>query len=147
MTSISNKSNQFCISCIYCKKSYKTRNTLEKHVLLCETLYKSKNNQYSIQDEDAIPSQKNLYKIILELGSKYNRLEEKYIELSKWVTKKKKSINFLDFLNKNIKSNIIFEKLTEKIKINEELINNLFTNSFNDVFNDLLSKIMNENNQ
>ena len=49
--------------------------------------------------------------MLLELGQKYNRLEEKVDEMSKWITKKKKKINILEWLNTNITPIISFDKL------------------------------------
>ena len=56
-----------------------------------------------------------LYQIILELGNKFNKLEEKVDELNKWVVKTKKKINIIEWLNNNIKPEIKFDFLIEKI--------------------------------
>ena len=37
-----------CLCCIYCDKRYKTRKNLDKHLVLCEIIYKSKNNNPKI---------------------------------------------------------------------------------------------------
>jgi len=115
---------------------------MEKHILLCEIIHKSRkkqNNQLIIED-DEIPSQKIMYKMLLELGQKYVRLEEKIIEMNKFVVKKKKHINILEWLNTNVEPTFVFEQLTEKIKITQEDIENLFSNSFNDTLNEIFSK-------
>ena len=81
---INNKIKQSALCCIYCGKSYKTRTNLDKHLILCEIYHKSKTNNHTNDDEmNIIPSQKNMYQIIIELTLKCNRLENKVNELSK----------------------------------------------------------------
>jgi hypothetical protein len=67
-------------------------------------------------------------KMLLELGKKYNTLEEKVDEINKFVVKKKKKINVLDWLNANIQPSLTFEKLHEKIIIIDEDISYLLNN-------------------
>ena len=83
--------------CIYCGKSYKRKTNLSKHVELCELINNSKKCVIADDEEDDIPSQKKMYRILLELGQKYSRLEEKVDELNKWVIKKKKKMLFEAF--------------------------------------------------
>lgn len=135
--SIPNRIKQPTQCCIHCGKLYKTRTNLEKHLLLCELL-KKKTPLLTIEEED-IPSQKMLYQMIVELGQKYNRLEEKVDEINKWVVKKKKKINILEWLNSNIKPNITFENLSEKIIVTDEHMDLLFNNSFNDTLNEIFA--------
>lgn len=125
--------------CIYCGKSYKTKVKLNNHVILCELLAKSKKTLI-IDDEDEIPSQRKIYQMLLELGGKFNKLEEKIDELNKWVIKKKKKINVIEWLNSNIIPEIKFDNLIEKIIITEDDIKYLFDNSFVDVLNNIFSR-------
>ena len=125
--------------CIHCGKSYKKRTNLDKHVILCELLNKSKKNLV-IEDEEDIPSQRKMYEILLELGNKFNRLEEKVDELNKWVVKKKKKINVIDWLNTNITPEIKFDSLIEKIVMSDDDVKYLFENSFADTLNHIFSR-------
>jgi hypothetical protein len=125
--------------CVHCGKSYKKRTNLDKHVILCELLNKTKKNMV-INDEEDIPSQRKLYEILLELGNKFNRLEEKVDELNKWVVKKKKKINVIDWLNTNITPEIKFDSLIEKIVMSDDDIKYLFENSFTDTLNHIFSR-------
>lgn len=125
--------------CVYCGKSYKKKCNLEKHTNLCELLNKSKKTLV-IEDEEEIPSQRKIYQILLELGNKYNRLEEKIDELNKWVVKKKKKINVIEWLNTNITPEIKFENLIEKINIIDDDVKYLFEHSFNDTLNHIFSR-------
>jgi hypothetical protein len=137
---LSNKNILSKQCCSHCGKTYKTRTNLDKHLLLCELIHKRKSSNISYNEEDVIPSQKIMYELLLELGQKYVRLEEKVDEISKLVIKKKKKINILEWLNGNITPNIIFDKLSEKISIDEDDIEFLFYNSFLDTLNIIFMK-------
>lgn len=126
--------------CIYCGKSYKKKINLEKHVILCEFLNTSKKQLVVEEEEDDIPSNKNMFKILLELGRKFNKLEEKVDELNKWIIKKKKKINVIEWLNTNIKPEIKFDNLIEKIIIEANDIKYLFEHSFVDMLNGVFSR-------
>jgi hypothetical protein len=125
--------------CIHCGKSYKKKSNLEKHINLCELLNKSKKSSI-IEDDEEIPSQRKIYEILLELGSKFNRIEEKVDELNKWVIKKKKKININEWLNSNITPEIKFNNLIEKIIIVDDDIQYLFKNSFANTLEHIFSR-------
>jgi hypothetical protein len=128
--------------CIYCGKSYKKKINLDKHVLLCELLTRSKKGLVIDNDEDEEEdiSQRKMYRILLELGMKFNRLEERFDELNKWVIKKKKKINVIEWLNVNIIPDIKFDNLIEKIIITQDDVKYLFDNSFADTLNQIFSR-------
>ena len=81
-----------------------------------------------------------MFQILLELGNKFNRLEEKVDELNKWVVKKKKKINVIDWLNTNMTPEIKFDNLIEKIIITDDDIKYLFEHSFADTLNHIFSR-------
>lgn len=136
--SIPNRIKQPSHCCNYCGKTYKSKINIDKHVILCELVHNSKRN--IDEDEDEIPSLKKMYMMMLELGKKYNTLDEKVNEINKFIIKKKKKINVLEWLNTNIHPEILFEKLHEKILINNENIIYLLNNSFIDTLNEIFSK-------
>jgi hypothetical protein len=150
-----NKIKQSALCCIYCGKSYKTRKNLDKHIILCEICYKSKinknkttnnnnnNNTSEFQEEDIIiPSQKHMYQIVLELTLKCNRLEDKVNELTKFMTQKIKKIDVLQYLTSNlsIQPTIVFDNITEIIKVSELDVEYLFNNSYLETMNYILSR-------
>ena len=140
---IPNKIKQPAQCCTYCGKSYKLKTNLNKHFTLCELLHKSKRKTYLvIEEDDEMPSQKNMYKMLLEMAQKYNALEEKVSEMNKWIVKKKKQINIVDWLNSNIKPHYSFDYLSEKIIITEDDIQYLLNNTFYDLINELFSKTL-----
>lgn len=137
-TTIPNMIKQPAQCCIHCGKSYKKKTNLDKHVILCELLSKSKRGL--VIEEDDFISQRKMYNILLELGLKFNRLEEKVEELNKWVVKKKKKINVIEWLNANIIPNSKFESIIEKIIITQDHVKYLFENSFVDTLNQIFSR-------
>ena len=136
---IPNKIKQPAQCCKYCGKSYFKKTNLDKHVILCEFLHTSK-SKITVDDEEDIPSQRKLYQILLEMGSKLNKLDEKVDELNKWVVKKKKKINVVEWLNSNITPEIKFDSLIEKIVIDKDDVQYLFQNSFADTINYIFSR-------
>ena len=125
--------------CVYCGKSYRKKTNLEKHVIICDLLNKSKSKV--IEDsEDDLPSQRKMYELLLEFASKVNKLEEKVEELNKWVVKKKNKINLIEWLNAKNIPDMKFDNIIENIIIEQDDINYLFQNSFIDTLNHIFSK-------
>jgi uncharacterized protein YeeX (DUF496 family) len=136
---IPNRIKQSAKCCVYCGKSYIKKTSLDKHTVICELLNNSKHSTV-IENEDEVPSQKKIYQILLELGHKFNKLEEKVDDLNKWVVKKKKKINVIEWLNTNITPEIKFDSLIEKIIIIQDDVQYLFENSFADTLNQIFSR-------
>jgi hypothetical protein len=132
-TNIPNRIKQPAQCCIYCGKSYLLKTNLDKHIIICELLHNSKKlSKKSEEDDDAfpVPSQKRQYFMLLELANRFSKMEEKVEELNKWVIRKKKKINIVEWLNTNMKPETIFDYLNEKIIVTEDDINYLFDNTF-----------------
>jgi hypothetical protein len=141
LTNIPNRIKQPAQCCIHCGKSYVKRANLDNHVIICELLHNRRNTSLVIEDdEEPLPSQRKMFHMLIELGQKYNKLEEKVEELNKWVVKKKKKINILEWLNDNNTPNVLFDSIIDKIVVNEDDIKNLFESPFNDVLNDIFSR-------
>jgi uncharacterized protein YeeX (DUF496 family) len=141
LNNIPNKIKQPSQCCLHCGKSYKKRVNLEKHLVICELLEKSKRQTFILEEEEEqIPSQKKMFQMLIELGQKYNRLEEKVDEINKWVVKKKKKVNVLDWLNANVTPNVTFENIIDKIVVTEQDVKYLLVNSFYDVLHELFSR-------
>lgn len=136
-----NRIKQPAHCCMYCGKTYKTRLNVDKHILLCELINKSNRNlEQDIDIIEDLPSQKKMFNMLIELASKYNKLEEKVNEINKWVVKKKKKINVIEWLNQNMTPLYTFDKLYEFINIQDEDIEYLLGNSFYDTLNQIFMK-------
>lgn len=135
-------------SCTWCGKGYKTKINLEKHTILCELIHKSSKKRANTNSDDYhdicddLPSPKKMYQMLLELGYKYSKLEEKLDEVNKFVIKKKKKINVLEWLNSNIVPSLVFENLIDKIKIIDSDIEFLLENNFLETINVVLSRFL-----
>jgi hypothetical protein len=127
---------------MYCGKMYKTTRNLNKHVILCEILYKSKNNKNYKKDEEdeeeIIPSNKYMYNILMDLTLKYYKLEEKVNFMHQIVVKKTKKINIIEYLNNHIKPAQNFEDFIHNIKITDSDIEYMYNNSILDTINEIL---------
>jgi hypothetical protein len=139
LTDIPNKIKQSAQCCKYCGKSYIKKTNLDKHVIICELINNSK-TKTTIDDDEEVPSQRKMYQMILEIGKKLNGLDEKVDELNKWVIRKKKKINVVEWLNNHIKPDINFDNLIEKIIIEKDDILHLFQNTFADTLNHIFSR-------
>ena len=148
LSNIPNKIKQSSACCVICGKGYKTRRNLEKHIILCELSHNSKKSA-SIEEDEPLPSSHRMYQMLIELSQKYNRLDEKVDELNKWVIKKKKKINVLEWLNTNITPEVVFGNAVEKVIVLDEDVEFMLNNTFNDTLNVIFSRsiyIINEQN-
>lgn len=150
------KSNQnrilehgFC--CINCGKNYKTRTNLDKHLVLCETLIRAKTHSKKSKKEDDeieyLPTQKQMYKIILDLALKCNHLEEKLEQMQKWVVKQKKKINIFEWLQEQEEPTQTWSQFISKIIILNEETELILHNPFINVLNEICDRIFQDLNQ
>ena len=61
--------------CRFCGKMYIRKKAYMQHILMCEI---SKHGRMEASNNDYIPSNKELYQIIINLNDKYERLREDY---------------------------------------------------------------------
>lgn len=111
-------------SCNHCGKKHTRKTSHERHILLCEVIYSSKREKKCLDEETSnIPTHFELYKIVQELALKNSILEEKMAEMQKWLDKKKKKIDVVQWLSTN-KSNIveIFSEWQKKIIVTSDHI-------------------------
>jgi hypothetical protein len=136
-------SNSF--GCSLCGKKYKTITNLNKHKILCETLTRAKKKTDDFIEIEPIPSQKQMYKIILDLSLKCNVLEEKVENMQKWVDRKKKKLNVIEWLqNQNKNPQKTFEEWYPLLLILKEEIEIILQNSFLQVFTEFIQRIFYE---
>uniref|UniRef100_A0A6C0LMY3 Uncharacterized protein n=1 Tax=viral metagenome TaxID=1070528 RepID=A0A6C0LMY3_9ZZZZ len=133
--------------CVNCGKGYKQKKALEKHALLCDIINRSDKKRLIIEEEEEIPSNRKLYKIILELTDKYNKLEQKLEEVSKYAIKEKKKINITDWLNSNATPKYSFIQFVTNITMPAELIQSILNNSFNEILTEVFKQILSSSDE
>jgi hypothetical protein len=133
--------------CTNCGKGYKLKSSLDKHLLICELVTRQgKKKLIIVEEEEIIPDNKQLYKILLELTAKYTKLENKMAEVSKFAVKEKKKINILDWLNNNVTPTYPFKDITNKIVLDTKFNDLILHNSFNDILTEIINQyLMDEN--
>jgi len=88
--------------CVACGKKYTRKSSYEKHNVLCDYLLKSKREKKITNEEtDDIPDYNQLVNIVQQLTIKYSQKELQLANMQKWVEKKKKKINVIQWLNNN----------------------------------------------
>ncbi len=108
-------------TCQICSKKYIRKCAFDKHYLLCR--FESEKQLVTNYKVPNISNEK-LYLLLVDLSNKYDKLQEDYNELKKYVTIKKKNINILEHLNLNYTDDyfIDFKKFIEIIS--EKIVNN-----------------------
>ena len=134
-------------SCQYCGKQYTRKTSHSRHTILCEIFHKNntetKREKLCEEEEDTnIPSTKQLYKIIQELAIKYQNMEQKMNDMHKWVEKKKKKLNVLQWLNTNVKPNLNIQNWIKSIQATEEHIEILIEHNMVKTISAILNKKM-----
>lgn len=139
---IPNKIKQPAQCCVNCGKSYVKRVNLNKHLAICDLIQRSRERARNIEDdaEEDIPSPSKMFQMLIELSQKYTRLEEKVDEVNKWVVKKKKKINVLEWLNSNVTPNIVFGEIEERVVVLETDIKLILEQNFYDILNTVFSR-------
>jgi len=141
---IMNSNNMNLLSCSFCEKEFHNRKkTLyDRHIILCEVVHNSNKNKED-EDEEIVPSNKQMYKIIKELSIQNNKLKEKINELEKIIQRggMMKKVDILEKLNSNpVKPDCLFKEWIKNIVIEEEDIDNLITENIANVINTILSR-------
>jgi phenylalanyl-tRNA synthetase alpha subunit len=110
--------------CQTCNKHYTKKSSLDKHNILCQFLHTKK----VVQEEPAeLPSYKQLWNIVQELGIKYTAVESRLEEVQKWTQQQKRKIHVEQWLNTNIKPIQGFESWTKELSIDHEDLERLLS--------------------
>jgi hypothetical protein len=127
--------------CGFCYREYKRKSYYNKHINICEYLYKNKRERNIENEElDDTPDIRTLYELILELSNKNKLLEQKVDKLTK-IINYKNNINYIDILKNN--NNIIpFYKYINNITIEYDDLEYIFKNKFIDGIHNILKNIL-----
>jgi hypothetical protein len=134
--------------CNNCHKRYKNKLHYDKHCLLCE-LSKENTTESDTTSPNAplvppispVNTKINdclLIELLKDLLVKYNKLSNEMNEIKKWMSKEKKQINILDWLNHHNPVDFqpisSFDEFINNFMISEEYIKKITTNSMLDVY-------------
>jgi hypothetical protein len=118
--------------CGYCSKSFTRKSYYDRHVLVCELLIKStKERNLDTEEKQDTPTVRKLYEIIMEMSLKYQKMEKKVEELSKYIDNKKRKLNIVDWLNSNYKNaGERFDIWYKTIKVERKHLETIFTRDY-----------------
>ena len=123
--------NKKKLKCNFCDKEYVRKRAFKEHQLICEELQKSKYTaRVDKEENEDVPSQKDMYTLIKFLIKKNTQLENKVNELTKYVNKTKKRINIINWLNENANRSPDYEEWLACITIDQKIIEYVFKNGF-----------------
>ena len=117
--------------CEYCSKRYVRLNAFRHHTLICRLSKRDSKSYQERVDKDAllvVPSQQQLYQLIIDLNSKYERLQSDYHELKRYVDNRRRKIDILEWLNDNcsISENVTASELFLNISLNDHDVERVF---------------------
>ena len=126
--------------CSYCDKLYIRKSSLKNHQILCE--YRTKTDlEKKVEDEEEedVPSQRELYKLVCQLTNEVNILKKNMNEMQTFIKSKKQKINIFDWLQKYIKPIINYDEwVSSYIKIDYTYEVMLLEKPLNEVIKKLL---------
>ena len=149
--------------CTYCKKIYIRKASYNNHLIKCKLCRFSSNcgkTESESESETELESESepvvtmdslkkdltihNLFAMVIMLYNKYEKLENEYTELKKYVNVTKNKINILDYLNENFKHDFMnmdaggsnITKFMDEIVIGEDQLQKIFKYDYVDgIFN------------
>ena len=148
--------------CTYCKKIYIRKASYNNHLIKCKLCRFSSNcgkiESESVKSESETESESvvtmdslkkdltihNLFAMVIMLYNKYEKLENEYTELKKYVNVTKNKINILDYLNENFKHDFMnmdaggtnITKFIDELVIGEDQLQKIFKYDYVDgIFN------------
>ena len=155
-----NSFNMSSYICSYCNKSYVRKSAFNNHKITCQFMRNCNNIKTHNEDQDQDQDQEldikfngnisDMYKLLINLYNKFQKLETDYNELKKYAHQVKTKINVIDYLNKNFDcSDFDFIKFINSIQISDEELKLVFDKDYVDaiyqIIIDNIQKIKNQN--
>ena len=133
-------------SCAYCNKKYIRKFAFNNHIEKCKfyrfnyTNTSNTNNTNNInivssecvnKNENMCISNNTLFKMLMDLTNKYEKLQADYDELKKHTNITKNKISIIEYLNSNYNSSIYdFNNFTNSIIMGREELNIIFKKDY-----------------
>tara|TARA_Y100000389_G_scaffold78364_2_gene75209 strand:+ start:923 stop:1717 length:795 start_codon:yes stop_codon:yes gene_type:complete len=147
--------------CSYCNKSYLRKSAFNNHQLKCELIRISNNIKSKSEQDDDIDyieelpikfngSINDMYKLLINLNNKFEKLEADYSEIKKYVNVTKNKIDIIQYLNINYDcSDFDFIKFLNSIQITNIELEKVFEKDYIDgifqILIDYIEKIKHNN--
>ena len=136
------------LCCSYCNKTYIRKFAYNNHIEKCKLHYYCKNSKpepsINIEDisiENMPINNESIFKLLINLQNKYEKLQEDYDELKKYVTNKKSKINIIDYLNQNFYyRSFDYNDFINSIVISDEDLDIIFKKDYVDGFLEIITK-------
>jgi hypothetical protein len=140
--------------CSYCKKVYKQKSAYNNHYLKCELLaicnnVKTKDEADQELDIKFNGSINDVYKLLINLNNKFEKLETDYNELKKYANITKNKIDVIEYLNTNFDyGDFDFTKFLNSIEITDTELDIIFEHDYiNGIYQIIIDNIeKNKNN-
>lgn len=149
--------------CIYCNKCYVRKSAYNNHTLTCkfnrtirnlniddsEILFPNHEDKSdSYNNVDFIKPQysnENIYKLLINLYNKYEKLESDYDELKKYVVQTKNKIDVIEYLNNNYDcASFTYRDFINTIKIDIDDLEIIFKKDFAEGIKEIFIKNLNK---
>ena len=119
--------------CGTCGKSFTRKKFYDKHIIACESLRRSQYKEECKREEhESLPSQMELYRMLLDLSEKHEKLNNEVQVLRNYVERTKKKINIIEHLNTNHTDVILFDVWLKKLAINDGQLDYMFEHGYVD---------------
>jgi hypothetical protein len=128
----------------FCGKKYIRPDAFARHKTLCQLVYNCDKIEKNIEVK-YIPTNRELYIMLLELFKKYDKLQNDYSYLKHYVNKIKKNTNMIEYLNKNFICTNNFLDFISSIDININHIDTISDSNYIKVVTDLLINYIKNN--
>ena len=128
------------LKCNYCNKSYIRKSAFNNHLAKCKFNKFCRTNNIDEDEDENISletmsrSNDSLFKMLIMLHNKYEKLEKDYDLLKSHVYNTKKKIDIINYLNENYKPNNNFDflKFTTDISITNNELELIFKHDYID---------------
>ena len=139
------KKDEINFQCVYCNKIYIRKHAYNNHLTKCK-FYKSRSNIIIKEEPDKINlniDNSTIFKLLIDLTNKYEKLESDYNELKKFVETNKKKVDILTYLNNNFNfDHFDFHDFINSISIGKKELEFIFQKDYVDgIVNIILNKI------
>lgn len=122
-------------TCPHCKKKYRRKIYFDNHVNSCRLISISKYQRTTSMEEMAdLPSVRELFSLVQELSTKYEKVSNELTELKKYVDKTKRQLSISDWLDENHHCDISFRDWIRNLQVSREHLLCIFTDNFVDGF-------------